>query len=1103
MTDEVKQWLEGLGLGEHLQALVDNEIDLEAAGELNEQDLRELGLAMGPRKKLLRAIAALSESQLDTTQSAVADTEEKQEAAIVKLGERRQVTVLFADICGYTKLTGEMDAESTHAMLTAYFDAVDEIIKSFGGSIDKHIGDSVMAVFGAPVSHGNDPERAVRTAAAIHEAMAVVSQAVDRVIQVHIGVASGQVVASGVGSNESYTVTGESVNLASRLTDEAGPNETFVSEMVMEAVESRFQAEDLGHLSLKGIIEPVRAFRVLELIGSDGPASSRPFVGRQAELKQLKSVLETTTETQAGHVIYLRGEAGIGKTRITEEIERLASLQDFDCHRALVLDFGAGKGQDAIRTLVRSLLSISSSCSEGQLTSTVELALQNNIIGKDQAVFLNDLLNLPQPLEMRSLFSAMDNARRNQGKCETVASIVTHLSQNKKLFLIVEDIHWADKLVLDHLAVLTKATSDYPVVLTMTSRLEGDQIDDAWRATTGSTPIITVDLRPLRQTDAIALASKFFNATDKFAKSCVERADGNPLFLEQLLRGAETAAEDAVPGSVQSIVQARVDALDTLDKFAIQAAATLGQRFSLEALRHVTENETYDCKHLIDRHLIRPDGNAFLFSHALVRDGVYSSLLKANRNKLHKKAAGWYRDRDLVLYAQHLDRAESPAAAKAYLGAARNQAEALHFESTITLCHRGLELAVENFDLCDLNWALGDALLNTRATEEAIEAFEAAAECAPDNLRRAKALSGFAAALRVADRHAPAFEALDEAQQLATQEALEFELAYIHYLRGNLCFPLGRIDECMAEHEKSLELAEKIQSPEAQSRALSGLADAHYLRGHMKTATERFKACVDLCQQHGFGQLEVANLHMIGWSRIHLMELRQALEDGLTSEAMAMKVRNNRALLLAKMLIGLTKYSLGDLEGAGPQLHAAVDLARSMSSSGLLANALNILALVRQRQSRLDEARRYAGEALAVIREAGMTFIGPSVLAVCAAVTADGNERAELLREAEEILDTGCVGHNYLWFSEIAIDDAASRQEWKSVLRHADRLERYTQSQPLERANFIMRRARALAKVNQGDKSEATVSELRILKERAELAGLTTALPALELALAG
>ena len=210
MTDQVKNWLDGLGLGDHLQVFIDNEVDLDAARDLNEQDLREMGLAMGPRKKLLRAINALNQGQPDTGADAdtSADTETADKPPVAKQGERRQVTVLFADICGYTKLSSEMDAETIHAMLSAYFSAADEIVKNFGGSVDKHIGDSVMAVFGAPVSHGNDPERAVRTAAAIHEAMPAVSQAIGREIQVHIGVASGQVVASGVGSDESYTVTG-------------------------------------------------------------------------------------------------------------------------------------------------------------------------------------------------------------------------------------------------------------------------------------------------------------------------------------------------------------------------------------------------------------------------------------------------------------------------------------------------------------------------------------------------------------------------------------------------------------------------------------------------------------------------------------------------------------------------------------------------------------------------------------------------------------------------------------------------------------------------------------------------------------------------------
>ena len=1103
MIPEVKDWLERCGLDEHLQLFVDNEIDLDAARDLNEQDLKELGLAMGPRKKFLRAIAALNRDDAADTAETSSATPTNQGRSIPSIGERRQVTVLFADISGYTKLSGELDAESTHGLLATYFDEVDAIIERFGGSVDKHIGDSVMAVFGAPVSHGNDPERALRAAAAIHDAMPAVSKSVGRTVQVHIGVASGQVVASGVGANEAYTVTGESVNLASRLTDKAGPNETLISETVMLAVEADCTTEDLGSLSLKGIVDPVRAFRVLELSRSEHRTNARPFVGRQVELQQLNALLTTTAETHMGHAVCLRGEAGIGKTRIAEEFENQASLQDFNCHRALVLDFGAGKGQDAIRSLTRSLLSLTSSSSEDQLRFAVESAVQNNILHKDQVVFLNDLLDLPQPREYRSLYSAMNNVRRNQGKCETVANLVRQIAKTEKLLLIIEDIHWASSLVLDHLAELTRAIADCPVILMMTSRLEGEKLDDPWRAATGSTPLITIDLRPLRRADAIALASEFFDTADKFAKSCVERAEGNPLFLEQLLRGAKSAAEDGVPGSIQSIVQARVDALSTSDKLAIQGAAILGQRFTLDKLRAVLGDNTYDCRPLIDRHLIRADGDAFLFAHALVRDGVYNSLLTPSRNRLHVKAAACYREHDPILYAQHLDRAGDERAAKAYLQAAQVQAQALRYESAISLSQRGLVLAVNAADICDLNGVLGDGLLNTLATEQAIEAFEIAADEAPDKPRKSKALSGLAAALRIADRQEPALEALSEAERLATQEELIAELAYIHYLRGSLCFPLGRIDECMAEHDKSLKLAEEIKSPEAQARALSGLADAHYLRGHMKTACERFKASVELCQQHGLGQLEVANLHMIGWSRLHLMEFRQALEDALASEAMASEVRNNRSLMFGKKLAGLMYYYLGELELSEDYLGSAIELAKSMSSANFQAQDLRQLAMIHYRRGNPELARDCANEALEAVRQVGMTFIGPTVLATCAALSDNSEERQRLLAEAESILDSGCVGHNQLWFADIAIDDAISRRDWQSAERYAQRLEQFTASQPLEWSNFMIRRARALVQANQGDATEATIVELGVLKEQAQTSGLVASLPELELALGG
>ncbi|HET6522807.1 MAG TPA: adenylate/guanylate cyclase domain-containing protein, partial [Geminicoccaceae bacterium] len=274
-------------------------------------------------------------------------------------GERRQVTVLFADLADYTRLGGELDAEDLHALMGRFFDAVDGIVEGYGGTVDKHIGDCVMATFGAPTAHGNDPERAARAALDIQAAMPGLSAAAGRPLRVHVGLASGQVVASGTGAagQGAYTVTGESVNLASRLTDAAGPGETLAAEAVYRAVARLLDGEAVGEIAVKGFDRPVSVWRLRGLRRA-AEVPRRPFVGRRAELRQFEGVLEACRATGGGLAVYLRGEAGIGKTRLAEEFRRLAAARDFACHTGLVLDFGVGSGRDAIRTVARGLLGL-------------------------------------------------------------------------------------------------------------------------------------------------------------------------------------------------------------------------------------------------------------------------------------------------------------------------------------------------------------------------------------------------------------------------------------------------------------------------------------------------------------------------------------------------------------------------------------------------------------------------------------------------------------------------------------------------------------------------------------------------------------------------
>ena len=255
-----------------------------------------------------------------------------------------------------------------------------------------------------------------------------------------------------------------------------------------------------------------------------------------------------------------------------------------------MLDFGAGIGQDAIRTLVRSLLGLTASSAPAAAQAAAERALRDGLVATQQQVYLNDLLDLPQPIALRALYDAMDNATRNRGKRETVGRLVQSLSQEQPLLLLVEDLHWADRLTLEHLATLTETVAGCPALLVMTTRMEGDPLDQAWRSATGGSPLMTIDLGPLRPQEAQVLAGAYLDASADFARRCVERAAGNPLFLEQLLRHAEQSSAAGVPGSVQSLVQARMDQLDAPDKQALQAASVFGQRFALDALRCVIES---------------------------------------------------------------------------------------------------------------------------------------------------------------------------------------------------------------------------------------------------------------------------------------------------------------------------------------------------------------------------------------------------------------------------------------------------------------------------------------------------------------------------------
>jgi class 3 adenylate cyclase/tetratricopeptide (TPR) repeat protein len=1089
---DLAQWLAELGLGQYVATFAENDIDFDVLAQLTDADLKELGVSsLGNRKRLLAAIAArVSASAVPVSHG-----------EILK-GERRQVTILFADLCGFTALSQTLDPEEVRELVARYAALIDGIVVGYGGTIDKHIGDAVMALFGAPKAHDDDPLRAARAGLDIHESLERLTDSRGRRFQAHVGIASGEVVAGNLerGNVHDYTVLGDSVNLAARLVAAAGPGQTFLSDAVYRALSGRGLCDHLGEIMLKGFEVPTRVWR-LRAISPDPPAANRTaFVGRKAELEQFKSLITACLARRSGQVVYVRGEAGIGKTRLVDEMRRFAEASGFATHRGLVLDFGVAKGHDPIRAILLGLLGLSPSSEPKSRRAATNRLLADHVVAFENAAFLHDLLELPQTTEERAVYDAMDAAVRERGKRTLAAALVLHCSRARPTLLIVEDLHWADQQVLAYLASFASAVSGVSGFLVITSRVEGDQLDAAWRASCRGTPFATIDLGPLRGDEALSLVGNFVDATHSVALACIERAGGNPLFLEQLLRNAQEGSRDAIPASIQSLVQARMDRLSARDRDAFQIAAVIGQRFALGLLRHLMRAPDYTCANLIANALAIPEGEDFLFAHALIQEGAYSSMLRTRRRELHVRAAEWYSEGDLTLCAQHFDRADDERAAKAYLRAAAAQRSSYHIEAALRLASRGSEIAGDAADRHALICLKGELQRDLGNIASSVLSYREALKASPDGIARCQAQIGLAEGLRVSEGLNEALHLLEQAQETGEKHELTGELARIHHLRGNIYFPLGNIDGCKDEHERGFVYARRLNSPEAEARALGGLADAAYAQGRMRSAFEYFSQCVSLSREYGFGKIEVANRSMIGFSRIYLNEAQQAREDGDAAARAASLVGQPRAELLGETMGVFATYELGDFESMEGYLTRTMRLARQLGARRFEAQALELKARILLDTGRRKEAADMLQEALAICREVGTQFCGPKVASALARAVEDAKTRAAVLTEGQEMLSRGAVGHNHLWFFRDAIEAVFSAGDGAGALIYVSALEDYTRAEPLPWSDLFAKRGRLLARALQGI-DEDIRAELTGIRSSLERAGLKPFLPAVIAAL--
>lgn len=1006
----------------------------------------------------------------------------------------RDATIFVARLEGLLETEARLDPEEAHLLSNEFQCRVQSAVQEFGGLADRRVGSNVMAVFGIPHSYGNEAERAARAALMLRDMISAKPWPVASSLALRIGIAQGQVLCGG----EVFPLSGRPTHEAHTLAARAQDGEVLISEDIRQSLGERVSTQRVG-AALQAHSEPVSAWS-LNAFGVEAGTTTQPFVGRRPEFAMILASLDRCTSSRHGRAIVIRGEAGIGKTRLVDAVRNAAIERGVGVHSAQIFDFGQSPGRRPITTLALSLLGIGADAPAAERKAAVHrmAALRGGNI--DQIIFLSDLIDAPLDPELAALEKAMEVATRQRGRTLALAQIIEAAAQRSPQMLVVEDVHWADTDELARLGEIAAVVANCQILFIMTTRPEGDPISASWRARARGCPVTTVDLAPLAEDEAQELAAHYPELSSETIQECIVRAEGYPLFLDQLLRSA-SAGQRTLPGSVRSLVLARADSLSERDHLALEAAAVLGQRTELAIVRRMIQDEDYEPEKLIATTLVRSDSVELEFAHALFRDAIYESTLKSQRRNLHRTAAEWFASRDLSLHAEHLAAADDDGAAAAYIQAAEAERTSLRYENALNLANKASAVAREPIMLHRTSVLLGELLLHLGRTHDALAAYREALDFAIDQAGHGAAWFGVASALRVMDRHEEALDALERAQTALGETADAQMRARMSTLHGNLCFPLGRFDACLAAHQKAHEYAQEANTPLELSRALGGLGDAHYQRGNMLTARKYFAQCVSEARQHGLIGVLLANLPMLGITHVYCGETaagRASLQEALE---IARRVYDLRSELIS--VICLTSGLI--LEGKNDERRnwakQALQLAKQLGARRFHAECLGILASCMAATEGREEALRLVEEGLQLGREMGMSYCGASLLGILARLTPDPAQRAAALTEGEALLAAGSVSHSYFEFYHHAMEVSIEQSAWQAARRYANALSAYTANEPLAPTDLQADRAQLLADVGENLITPRTRSDLETLRHRCSQMNAVALIPAIDAAL--
>jgi class 3 adenylate cyclase/predicted ATPase len=651
---DVGDWLRSVGLGQYEAVFRESEIDPEVLPELTDADLEKLGVPLGHRKRLLKAISHLASPGQPTPPPRPAPALTETDTA-----ERRQLTVMFCDLVGSTALSAKLDPEDLHGVIGAYHRCCTELVEHNGGFVAKYMGDGVLAYFGYPKAHEDDAERAVRAGLAVVEAAPKLVTAAGSPLHVRIGIATGLVVVGdlvGAGEAQERGVVGETPNLAARLQGIAEADGVVIADGTRKLLGDLFELRDFGLRDLKGVAKSVRAWaalresRVESRFEALHPSGLTALVGREEECELL---LRRWRRAKAGEgqVVLLSGEPGIGKSRLTAELEeRFRDEPHIRLRHFCSLQHRDSALYPFIARLERAAGFEREDDAAARLDKLEALIVRSGEVNTERAGLLADLLGLAP--EGRYPTPPEDPQRRREMTLAALLEELATLSRQRPALLIFEDAQWADSTSLELLDRMLELAPRLPLLMIVTFRPE---FSPPWM---GQAHVTLLSLNRLARRETAALVEGVTGGKSmplEILDRIIQHTDGVPLFIEELtkslLEGGLLRKEAggyalAIPSSLQDALMARLDRLSGSKQVA-QTAAIIGREFSYELLRAVisiSEDELRSgLRRLAESELIFQRGDPpqvrYAFKHALVQDAAYHSLLRANRSVQHRRVA--------------------------------------------------------------------------------------------------------------------------------------------------------------------------------------------------------------------------------------------------------------------------------------------------------------------------------------------------------------------------------------------------------------------------------------------------------------------------------